>query len=190
MKKCNSFQHNEQGFALITAIMMLFAATVMGLMVMNSSEIEILLSGAQQRYENNLSVADGATIVEALTNYTYPEADDTVVSLNKSKDGNFDPGGDMAADDDPTEYTVVYDRDDLDDDTKTTPLKSLPMGNLLQSIDHSDDQFDYHYRTLCVKRIKSTDLGDDAAGDHYDTYWQTDIFNNSHIEIGYKTTGK
>jgi|GEM_PF-1756589 len=57
---------NKQGFALITAIMMLFAATVMGLMVMNSSEIEILLSGAQQRYERSFTVAEGASNLEAV----------------------------------------------------------------------------------------------------------------------------
>lgn len=187
MKNNCTVKPNEHGFALITAIMMLFAATVMGLMVMNSSEIEILLSGAQQRYENNINVADGATIVEALTNYNYPEADDAIVSPRASDDINFDPGGDLPEVD---PYVVLYDRKNLDDETKTTPLGSLPVGNLMQSINHNDDQFDYHYRTICVKRIKTTTSGNDASGDQYDTYWQTDIFNGSNIEIGYKTTGK
>jgi Tfp pilus assembly protein PilX len=58
----DNFQYDEQGFALVTAILMLFSATVMGVMVMNSSETEILLSGAQQRYENNFNVAEAGWI--------------------------------------------------------------------------------------------------------------------------------
>jgi hypothetical protein len=33
----------------------------MGIMVMNSSEIEVLLSGAQQRYEESFNLAEGAS---------------------------------------------------------------------------------------------------------------------------------
>lgn len=62
MMTVHTFQHNEQGFALITAIMMLFVATVMGLMVTNSADVEIMLSGAQQRYENNFNVAEAGWI--------------------------------------------------------------------------------------------------------------------------------
>lgn len=58
--------NNERGFALITAMMMLFAATILGLMVMNSSEIEILLSGAQQRYERSFNTAEGASNLESI----------------------------------------------------------------------------------------------------------------------------
>ncbi|MBW2185561.1 MAG: pilus assembly PilX N-terminal domain-containing protein [Deltaproteobacteria bacterium] len=89
----NIFIHNNnQGFALITAIMMLFAATVMGLMVSNSSQIEILLSGAQQRYENNFNVTesgwihgaywlDGLTAVPDRINTSITDPTDTAYSL-------------------------------------------------------------------------------------------------------------
>jgi len=145
---------NEQGFALITAIMMLFAATVMGLMVMNSSEIEILLSGAQQRYENAFNTVDGAASFEAAAIgkvatvhkdtaaeriYQIPDTSNinSVVSPNdSSKTSVFDPGNDMTLPSTP--YTV----------TTTTEADDWPTDNLLQSVAHSDDQFDYQYRTL------------------------------------------
>ncbi|MCK4503059.1 MAG: pilus assembly PilX N-terminal domain-containing protein, partial [Desulfuromonadales bacterium] len=65
MKNLYQALSNETGFALITAVMLLFAATVMGLMVMNSAEIEILLSGAQQRYEDDFNTVEGASSFEA-----------------------------------------------------------------------------------------------------------------------------
>lgn len=102
---------NNQGFALITAIMMLFAATVMGLMVMNSSEIEVLLSGAQQRYERSFNVAEGASNLESvvldnkltINGRNYTKISNTEVSsiLSPTDSGSpdiFDPNSDVIAD--------------------------------------------------------------------------------------------
>ena len=101
--------HNEQGFALITAMMMLFAATVMGLMVMNSSEIEVLLSGAQQRYEQSFTVAEGASNMESVVldnDLTHngrryivsdPGKKDTMISPENYTDANFDPQNNLNA---------------------------------------------------------------------------------------------
>lgn len=147
-----SLYGNEKGFALITAIMMLFAATILGLMVMNSSEVEILLSGAQQRYENNLNVTEGAVSVEAAavgtsavvtrtvggTDYTRsyavenPGLFNQVLSPQNLSDAIFDPGNDR---------TTAAAYDDGDPDT-------WPIENLLQSDSAADDPFDYHYRTV------------------------------------------
>ncbi|MEA3464558.1 MAG: pilus assembly PilX N-terminal domain-containing protein [Thermodesulfobacteriota bacterium] len=166
MKYLYSRHFNERGFALITAIMMLFAATVMGLMVMNSSEIEILLSGAQQRYENDFNITEGALNLEARKsgkniniplggtninfNYQIPvplPEQATFLSLDKSHTSNFDPGNDMTDDDEATEYTVGYNEDPVTD-ASNNPPKKWPMNNLVQSIAHTDDTFDYHYRAV------------------------------------------
>ena len=159
MKKHHIYHNGERGFALITAIMMLFAATVMGLMVMNSSEIEILLSGAQQRYESNFNTAEGASGVEAATVGTMatvvreingteysrsyavsnPSVPDQVLSPDKSTDPMFDPGNDMTLP--AAEHTVTA--------NENTDLRSLwPTDNLLQSDLAADNSFDYQYRTV------------------------------------------
>ena len=156
MKKYLLILRREQGFALITAIMMLFVATILGLLVMNSSETEIILSGAQQRYERNFNTAEGASSAEAAavgtaatitrtiggTSYSRsyvvvnPSLHDQVLSPNKSYSSLFDPGNDMTADNSATEYTV-----DLN-----TPSDQWPMENLLHSDTVGDNGLDYHYR--------------------------------------------
>jgi hypothetical protein len=152
MKSTQTDSHplnNESGFALITAIMMLFAATILGLMVMNSSEIEIMLSGAQQRYENNMNVAEGASSVEAAAvgtstivhpGETYersyvvsdPGAHDQVLSPKNTDDDDFDPWSRMTI---TTPYTV----------DENTPSDQWPVDNLL---DEDNERFDYHYRVI------------------------------------------
>ena len=54
----------QDGFALVIALLMLFVAAVLGVMVMNSSEIGIQMSGAQQRYENAFTVTEGSSNAE------------------------------------------------------------------------------------------------------------------------------
>ncbi len=144
--------NNQEGFALIVAVLILFAATILGLMVINSSDVEILLSGAQQRYENNLNVAEGAASTEAMAvgssatitrtvagvdytrNYAVinPAVSDQVLSPQDPTAVIFDPGQDFSA-------VVAY----SDADSAT-----WPMENLIQSDTDSDDGMDYHYRTM------------------------------------------
>lgn len=157
MKRSFLVLRDESGFALITAIMMLFAATILGLMVMNSSDMEIALSGAQQRYERNLNttegaasietaaVGTGATITRNISGIDYsrsyavinPAIHDQVLSPRKSHDALFDPGNDMTADDAAIEYTVDM----------NTLSPQWPMDNLLHSDTAADSFLDYHYRT-------------------------------------------
>jgi hypothetical protein len=141
----------QEGFVLITAIMLLFVTTVLGLMVMQSSNMEIMLSGAQQRYEDSLNVSEGGGGVEASavgTGITIsrnggsrsyavvnPTVRDQVVSPKVSSSALFDPGGDMALS---GPITV----------TTGTPPEQWPMDNLLQSDDHANDRYDYHYRVV------------------------------------------
>lgn len=115
----------EQGFALITSLLLLFAATILGMMVMNSSDIEIMLSGAQQRYENSLNVAEAGWVHGAYWldgNFTTPpdrvntaigSPSDIAYSLVRNYgDGgsgvlnNSFPAG--SADGSPTDQNVAY----------------------------------------------------------------------------------
>jgi hypothetical protein len=136
---------NERGFALITAIMMLFAATILGIMMMNSSETEILLSGAQQRYENNLNVTEGgmsievaavgtgATITRGGQTRSYVVVDPgnpAILSPQDPAQAIFDPGNDT---------TVVA----FDENNPNT----WPMDNLIQADSDEADFFDYQYLT-------------------------------------------
>jgi len=155
MKQSFLVLRDESGFALITAIMMLFAATILGLMVLNSSDMEISLSGAQQRYERNLNTAEGAvgseatavgtaaTITRSVSGVDHtrsyavvdPGSHNQVLSPNASHDALFDPGGDTTAAGD-AEYTVDI----------NTPSDLWSMENLLHSDAATDNFLDYRYR--------------------------------------------
>lgn len=187
----------EGGFALITAIMLLFAATVLGLMVMNSSEMEILLSGAVQRYEQKFSVAEGAANIEAATaikkyNVLPEQGENQILSPRKSHDPNFDPGNDMTADDEGTEYEISFDPDPaaLNDPLKNTPPYLWPTQNLLASNDSTNNPFDYHYRTIfrLRKRIEEKAYSAESSEQGraiYSSFWQTNAFNDVKIEAGF-----
>jgi hypothetical protein len=177
---------NQQGFALVTAIMMLFAATIMGLMVMNSSDIEVLLSGAQLRYENDFNTTEGAasfeataagrsaTIVRGTDTRSYavvnPSIQNQVLSPSSSLEDIFDPGNDM---DISESYTV----------TTTSDASLWPTDNLLGSSDNSDDQFDYQYRTTFVGA--GTTIPKGYSADKFTNYqFKIAAHRNTTIEMG------
>ena len=162
----------QDGFALVTAIMMLFVAMILGLMVVDSADMEILLSGAQQRYEDNLNTIEGSAAVEAAAvgtgkpitrngiSRTYalvnPLIQNQVLSPSGSNDPLFDPGGDMPS---KGNYTV---------DARTPPgppgipPEQWPMDNLVQSVVPAGNLFDYHYRVVYL-HDDAPRKGDDAG---------------------------
>lgn len=176
---------SQQGFVLIVAVMMLFAATIFGMMVINSSDMEILLSGAQQRYEGNMSVSEGgnnleatavgtaATIIRGANSRGYsvsdPGSHDQILSPTTPSAAIFDPGNDM----DTSLFPEV---------TLTTAPENWPMDNLLFSDVAADDAFDYQYRTVYLYAT-SPPKGFDAtkfAGYRF----QISAHKNSTIEVG------
>lgn len=146
----------QEGFALVIAIMMLFVAMILGLMVVDSADMEIMLSGAQQRYEDSLNTAEGGAGIEAVAlgtnatlgrvanprSYGLVDLDDEgkVLSPDTSNEVRFDPGEDMA--DPAAVYTV---------NENTLPDK-WPTDNLLQSDTPANDRFDYQYRVIYLRR--------------------------------------
>lgn len=186
-----SCMKNEQGYALITAILLLLSATVLGLLVMNSSEVETLISGAEQRYENNFNTVEGAVNAEAMvidTSATVTRNGNTrsynlvdpftyyqILSPDSSDDPIFDPGGDM---DLPTEaYAVSYDK----------PQK-WPTENLLHSDNGGDNTFDYQYYT---QYLYDTDPGGGYDASEFRGYlFQVSAHKITTIEIEGKKVGK
>lgn len=182
---------DQQGFALITAIMLLFVAMILGLMVVDSADMEILLSGGQQRYEDSLNTTEGGAGSEAAAigsgnsidwagpsrSYAVvnPSVQNQVLSPASSSDALFDPGGDMP--DPATPYTV---------DTSTSP-DLWPMENLLNSTAAANDNFDYHYR--------GTYLHDDQPPKGYDVtkfsgyLFQIEAQRNTLVEMGGNKVG-
>ena len=148
-KRASAVLSDQQGFALITAIMLLFVAMILGLMVVDSADMEILLSGAQQRYEDSLNTTEGGAGSEAAaigsgdtidwsgSSRSYAVVNPTiwnqVLSPTNSSVALFDPGSDLPA---AAPYTV---------NINTTP-NLWPMDNLLQSAATADNQYDYQYR--------------------------------------------
>lgn len=182
---------DQQGFALITAIMMLFVAMVLGLMVVDSGDMEILLSGAQQRYEESLNTTEGGAGSEAAAIGTgnpidwagpsrsyavvNPSIQNQVLSPNTSSDALFDPGGDMTLPG--PSYTV----------NATTPPDQWPTENLLNSTAAADNVYDYQYR--------GTYLHDDAPPKGYDVtnfsgyLFEISAQRNTLVEMGGNKVG-
>ena len=194
MRTTISGKDNQQGFALISAILLLFAATILGLMVMNSSDMEVLLSGAQQRYENNFNVSEGAASVESAaigsadaitwnidgTDYTRtyavvdPGTQDQILSPKASSDNLFDPGDDMSI---PDSYTI----------NMSSPPDDWPMDNLMHSAADSDDPYDYHYRSV-YKHATNPPKGYDAT--KFSGYlFQISAQRTTEIEVGGSKVG-
>jgi len=140
--------NNEKGFALITAMLMLFAATLLGLMVMNSSEIEILLSGAQQRYEDNFNTVEGAASFEtAAVGRVVTINKDFLTSTPKSRSYTVsDPSTPSVLSPSSTDGAIFnpYGSSAVSSGDPAT----WPMDNLLQpaTIAEVDPRFNYHYR--------------------------------------------
>lgn len=147
MNLCIKTISSDKGFALVTAILMLFAATVLGLMVMNSSEIEILLSGAQQRYERDFNTTDGAVAFEATAVGKAANITFTVDGTTYARNYNVvNPGAPLvlSPQDDSLAIFNPYEASAV----STDDPGNWPMDNLLHPENSADasPQFDYHYR--------------------------------------------
>jgi hypothetical protein len=178
---------NDRGFALITAMVMLFAATVLGLMAINSSDVEIMLSGAMQRYERNFNTSEGGVSAEATAVGTAatitrqgetrsyvvsnPTITDQVLSPTTPSDTIFDPGDDLSD-------TIVYSNADPD---------TWPIENLLHSDTAGDNPFDYHYRTV-YEHSATAPKGYDAT--KFSSYlFQISAQRTTLIEVGGEKVG-
>lgn len=181
----------EGGFMLITAIMLLFVATVLGLMVGGSSQTEMVLSGAQQRYEDDFNTTEGGIMAEARAvstgvtisrngtsrTYTVSNPAKHLVILSPTDpagDALFDPGGDMET-------------ADLDPVTMETAPENWPMENLLHSDAAADNRYDYHYRVV-YSHADVPPKGYDASS--YTGYvFDFGAKRNAHINISGKKAG-
>jgi hypothetical protein len=189
-KKAPGILARQDGFVLLAAIMMLFVAMILGLMVVDSADVEIALSGAQQRYEDGFNTTEGGagaeaaavgtseTITRGTNTRSYsvvnPSVQDQVLSPSNSTTAIYDPGSDLHL----SETVTV---------TATTSPTLWPADNLLQSDTNADDRFDYQYRVMY--------LHDDLPPKGYDAgnfsgyLFQIEAQRNTRVEMGGNKVG-
>jgi hypothetical protein len=175
----------QEGFALVTAIMMLFVAMILGLMVMDSADMEISLSGAQQRYEDSFNTTEGGAGAEAAAvgtsevitrggntrfySVVNPSVKNQILSPSNPAAAIFDPGNDLNL----SEGVTV---------TATTSPALWPADNLLQSDTAADDRFDYQYRVMYLHDDLPPKGYD--AGDFSGYLFQIEAQKNIRVEMG------
>lgn len=136
---------NEEGFTLILSLMVLVLLSLMGMWALNTSDIEIGISGNEQRYQENFNIAEGGTYLEAsaigfASNPYYAITDPSNFNLKlgpNPSDDDYDPGDDMDA-------TVLGNLSTLSAVDATKP-EEWPHQNLLRRTSASDNRADYSY---------------------------------------------
>ena len=136
---------NEEGFTLILSLMVLVLLSLMGMWALNTSDIEIAISGNEQRYQENFNIAEGGTYLEAsaigfASNPYYAITDPSNFNLKlgpNPSDDDYDPGNDM-------DLTVLENLSTLSAVDATKP-EEWPHQNLLRSIAAFDNRADYSY---------------------------------------------
>lgn len=136
---------NDEGFALILSLMVLVLLSLMGIWALNTSDIEIGISGNEQRYQESFNIAEGGTYLEAsaigfASNPYYAITDPSNFNLKLGPDPSvtaYDPGDDMDA-------TVLGNLTTLSAVDATKP-EEWPHQNLLRSTSASDNRSDYSY---------------------------------------------
>jgi hypothetical protein len=180
----------QEGFALVTAIMMLFVAMILGLMVVDSADMEVVLSGALQRYEDSFNTTEGGASAEASAvgtsetitrggntrsySVVNPSVQNQVLSPSDSAAGIFDPGNDLNL----SEGGTV---------TATTSPALWPVDNLLRSDIGADNRFDYQYRVLYLHDDLPPKGYD--AGDFSGYLFQIEARKNTLVEMGGNKVG-
>lgn len=135
---------NEEGFTLILSLLVLVLLSLMGLWALNTSDIEIGISGNEQRYQENFNIAEGGTYREAsdigfASKTYYAITDPSNFNLKLGPDPSvrtvYDPGYDMD--------TTVWENLTTLSAVNATKPEEWPHQNLLG--DTSDDRCDYSY---------------------------------------------
>ncbi|MEA3386755.1 MAG: PilX N-terminal domain-containing pilus assembly protein [Thermodesulfobacteriota bacterium] len=171
---------NEEGFTLILSLMVLLLLSLMGMWALNTSDIEIGISGNEQRYQENFNIAEGSTYLEAsalgfASNPYYAITDPSNFNLKlgpNPSDNDYDPGHDM----DPTVLGNLSTLSAID----VKKPEEWPHQNLLR--DTSDNKSDYSYLV--------TYLYQDVPPKGYDTdsfssyKFKINGARNTEIEIG------
>jgi hypothetical protein len=112
LKRTSGVLGRQDGFALVTAILLLFVAMILGQMVVDFADMEIMLSGALQRHKDSFNTTEGGAGAEASavgTRQTIPRNSNThsysvanpLVQIqvlppdNSGTDPLYDPGNDL-----------------------------------------------------------------------------------------------
>ncbi len=140
-----SWCNNEKGLALISAVLALLVVTVLGILAINTSVMEIQIAGNQQQWQEDFNMSEGGAEVEAThVGYARPgvggfdwyEISDPSIfdQYLLPPQASYDPYDDMTSTDNFP--------DDFDNDKADNP-NNWPHQNLMQ--DANDDKYDYAY---------------------------------------------
>jgi hypothetical protein len=142
--KCvaESCLNNEKGLALISAILALLVVTVLGIIAINTSIIEVQISGNEQQWEEDFNLGEGGAEVEAthvgyarsgIGGFSWYEISDPSIFAQSllPPQASYDPYNDIT--------TGGSFPNDFDADNPNT----WPHQNLMQ--DANDDKYDYAY---------------------------------------------
>jgi hypothetical protein len=136
----------EDGFVLVFSLVMLVVITLLGVWALNTSTLETMISGNQQRFDENFNIAEGGVMAESgklgyadAANFSwYTVVDPSVLNQVLAPgfgSGTYDPGGDLTPANTPATIGAI------------TPgnFTNWPMENLLHNYTAGDTQMDYSY---------------------------------------------
>jgi len=178
---------NEEGFTLILSLIVLVLLSLMGIWALNTSNIEIGISGNEQRYQENFNIVEGGTYLEAsdigfASSPYYAITDPSNFNLKlgpNPSDDDYDPGYDMDA-------TVQENLSTLSAVDVKRP-EEWPHQNLLRSTSISDNRFDYSY---LVTYLHPDVPPKGYNADSFSSYkFKINGARNTEIEIGGVTVG-
>lgn len=137
--------NNEKGFALISAVLALLVVTLLGILAINTSVMEIKIAGNQQQWEESFNLGEGGAEVEAthvgyarsgVGGFDWYEISDPSIlgQYLLPHQASYDPYNDMTTTDNfPSDF----------DASKAVNSNNWPHQNLMQ--DANDDKYDYAY---------------------------------------------
>ncbi len=179
----NKIVTGEDGFALVFALVMLVVITLLGVWALNTSTLEIMISGNRQVFEENFNVAEGGAMAECgKLGYAgtasfpwYMVNDPSVLNQRLAPgfgSGTYDPGGDLTPANTPATIAAI------------TPGNSSnwPMENLLHNYTAGDTQMDYSYLVTYLNP-DTPPKGYDAAT--FSSYkFRINGHKNTDVEVG------
>ncbi len=178
----------EDGFALVFSLVMLVVITLLGVWALNTSTLEIMISGNRQVFEENFNMAEGGAMSESgklgyAGTATFPWymvndpslLNQLLVPPVGVGPGKYDFGGDLTSGS-AAAYAALLTPTGAGDPT------NWPMENLLHSIAPADNRMDYSYLVTYLNP-DTPPKGYDAA--MFSSYkFRINGHKNTDVEVG------
>ena len=177
-KEVRALPANERGYVLVFSLVMLVVLTILGVWALNTSTVEIMVAGNEQRFEEDFNIAEGAVYVEGgkiFTNRTSspwyqlknPSITDQILAPDVN-DADFDPGNDIA--------DAIASIDPAD-------ASKWPKENLVGNYAANDMVMDYSY-LVTYEKTDTALQGFGAASGTTAYYYRMNGNRDSDVEAG------